>query len=72
MNMHDGSVAWFEHLGRQDVLVVGGKSASLGEITRALGSHGRRCIARPLLDAKNPVPAFTSICHRRGTTRKVA
>ena len=35
-------IRWFEELGRQDVAIVGGKNASLGEMTRALVSEGIR------------------------------
>jgi pyruvate,water dikinase len=38
----DRMVAWFEELGIGDVPVVGGKNASLGEMTRALGAAGVR------------------------------
>lgn len=37
-----GLVAWFEDLGVADVPVVGGKNASLGEMTRALSAAGIR------------------------------
>ena len=39
---HDGLVAWFETLGFADVPLVGGKNASLGEMTRALAGAGLR------------------------------
>ncbi|MGF1646864.1 MAG: phosphoenolpyruvate synthase [Kineosporiaceae bacterium] len=35
-------VRWLEDLSAADVAVVGGKNASLGELTRALSSHGVR------------------------------
>lgn len=35
-------VVWFEDVGQNDVASVGGKNASLGEMVRALGSHGIR------------------------------
>jgi pyruvate,water dikinase len=38
----DDSVVWFEDVGRQDVPRVGGKNASLGEMTRSLMSEGIR------------------------------
>ncbi|GAA0604188.1 phosphoenolpyruvate synthase [Craurococcus roseus] len=39
---HDGLVSWFETLGIADVPLVGGKNASLGEMTRALAGAGVR------------------------------
>ena len=39
---HDGLVAWFETLGIADLPLVGGKNASLGEMTRALAGAGVR------------------------------
>ncbi|WP_270936476.1 phosphoenolpyruvate synthase [Falsiroseomonas oryzae] len=38
----DAVVAWFEELGIQDVPLVGGKNASLGEMTQALSGAGVR------------------------------
>lgn len=35
-------IAWFDHLSIADVKTVGGKNASLGEMTRALKQHGIR------------------------------
>ena len=35
-------VVWFERLGREDVSLVGGKNASLGEMVRHLAAHGVR------------------------------
>ncbi|WP_237212987.1 phosphoenolpyruvate synthase [Falsiroseomonas oryziterrae] len=40
--MREGLVAWFERLGVTDVATVGGKNASLGEMTRTLGAAGIR------------------------------
>jgi pyruvate,water dikinase len=36
------SIIWFEHLARNDVAIVGGKNASLGEMVRTLGEKGIR------------------------------
>jgi pyruvate,water dikinase len=36
------NVVWFEDIGRADVALVGGKSASLGEMIRTLGPKGIR------------------------------
>ncbi|RPH76385.1 MAG: phosphoenolpyruvate synthase, partial [Nitrospiraceae bacterium] len=33
-------IVWFENLGRENVALVGGKNASLGEMVRSLGSRG--------------------------------
>ncbi len=33
-------VKWFEEIGAQDVALVGGKNASLGEMIRNLGEKG--------------------------------
>lgn len=35
-------IRWFETLGNTDVALVGGKNASLGEMTRTLGDRGVR------------------------------
>ncbi|MCA3365762.1 MAG: phosphoenolpyruvate synthase [Roseomonas sp.] len=40
--MPDELIAWFENLGAGDVPRVGGKNASLGEMTQALGAAGIR------------------------------
>ena len=40
MPAHNRQVIWFEKLGREDVALVGGKNASLGEMVRHLGSRG--------------------------------
>ncbi len=40
--MAQRNIAWFEELGMADVAEVGGKNASLGELTRALAPHGVR------------------------------
>ena len=42
--MHTGSplIVWFEHVGRSDVALVGGKNASLGEMVCSLGEKGIR------------------------------
>lgn len=43
MNLHQGSgsdIRWFEEIGIEDVPVVGGKNASLGEMYRELASKG--------------------------------
>lgn len=42
MKKDDRHVAWFEDLGRNDVPLVGGKNASLGEMIRNLGAVGVR------------------------------
>lgn len=40
--MPEDVIAWFEALGSGDVSRVGGKNASLGEMTRALAAAGVR------------------------------
>lgn len=40
--MPEELIAWFENLGAGDVPRVGGKNASLGEMTQALGAAGIR------------------------------
>ena len=40
MSAKVSSIAWFEDLRREDVPLVGGKNASLGEMVRTLGSEG--------------------------------
>ena len=42
MSKTSALVAWFEELGRDDVPLVGGKNASLGEMVRHLGERGVR------------------------------
>ncbi len=41
-NRSSANLLWFEEIGMQDVPLVGGKNASLGEMTRSLGSKGIR------------------------------
>jgi pyruvate,water dikinase len=39
--VHDvSSIRWFEEIGIEDIPLVGGKNASLGEIYRELASQG--------------------------------
>ena len=40
MQSESANVVWFEDIGRGDVPLVGGKSASLGEMIRALAPKG--------------------------------
>ncbi|MEQ1519777.1 MAG: phosphoenolpyruvate synthase [Aestuariivirga sp.] len=42
MRVARSHVVWFEDVGRADVALVGGKSASLGEMTQTLGPKGIR------------------------------
>jgi pyruvate,water dikinase len=42
MSKTSSLVVWFEGLGRNDVPLVGGKNASLGEMVHHLGEHGIR------------------------------
>ena len=44
MNMETSYILWFEEIGSENVALVGGKNASLGEMIRALKKEGVKII----------------------------